>query len=219
MFPRASLHSPGTPYSGPRTVRTTGTTSLGVRNDRPRTCNQRLEPSPLQQSVLISNSAAIASMSRSASRRCSFSVQKIAIGTSMVLRAVGVRRKASGSAFATSRLPGRHLSDLQCTSRRIRARASLEDVGVHDLRPQLRLAGSRARRGPADLRPAPRSLPRRDERALCAPRAGFGQGILRVNCRHHRRRYSIVLYRSQSRWPKSAGFALRPHTCPRVYEL
>ena len=86
--------------------------------------------------------------------------------------------------------PGRHMTDIDAAWASIRAQAGLRDVRIHDIR-HLRLAGACARRGPADHRPAARSPPGRDDRALCAPCARLGEGIRRADRRQHRRRYPV----------------------------
>ena len=87
--------------------------------------------------------------------------------------------------------PGTHMTDIDGAWETIRARGGTARR-AHPRHPAfLRLAGACARRGAADHRPAARSQPSRDDRALCAPCARLDQGIRRPNRRQHRRRYPV----------------------------
>ena len=86
------------------------------------------------------------------------------------------------------RKPGAHLTDLQHPWRRIRARADLDDVRIHDLRPALR-PGPWAREGLPMIGSCwvtPRYRPPRDTRSGERIRQGFGVARRGQHRRSHR---------------------------------
>ena len=85
------------------------------------------------------------------------------------------------------RLPGTHLTDLQRPWRRIRKRAGLEDVRIHDLRHFVRVARAGARREPDHDRKFARAYSGADDRPVRPSCAGLYPDRRLAHHRKHRR--------------------------------
>ena len=87
------------------------------------------------------------------------------------------------------RKPGARLAHITYYWYRVRDRAGLEDVRLHDLRHSFASRCAGAGRDAADDRPDAGAHQDPDHRALRPPRAGFGQGLRGPRRRQHRRRH------------------------------
>ena len=88
------------------------------------------------------------------------------------------------------KLPGSHITDLQRPWRRIRARAELEDVRIHDLQALVCFEGAGPGREPHDDRQAARSHAGADHCAVRSPGPGFHPERRGADHRKHRRKSS-----------------------------
>ena len=105
----------------------------------------------------------------------------------------GLPRDQKNPWVIASRKPGSHLTDLQHPWRRIRARAELDDVRIHDLRGRFASRAPALREGLAMDRQAPRTRTGSDDGPLRPPRWRHRQGLRPSDRRQHRRRSGSAL--------------------------
>ena len=91
----------------------------------------------------------------------------VPLGRAAIETLAGIERRPDNPFVITGRRTGAHLTDLQHPWRRIRKRAGLDDVRIHDLRPQLCLGGRRLRREPGRDRQASGAQPGSNDREIC----------------------------------------------------
>ena len=87
--------------------------------------------------------------------------------------------------------PGTHMTDIDGSWASIGARAGLHDVRIHDIRHSFASRALALGEGLPIIGRLLGSSPDRDDRALCAPRARFGERVRRADRRQYRRRHPV----------------------------